>query len=473
MICVIPFHAGDVHLAQELMRWIEDLGGCGNHEALLLADRATQWNQCISLMESAQKSFRKVHFAATDSEYNFGWPQAANAMFKFASKYVEENLDSHWLWLEPDAAPLKPGWLDQLDSAYKASGRRFMGCVYRSNNPNIPEPVLSGVAVYPQNCLKDAEEATKGIAAFDVILSKQQNGAVAHSNLIHWVWGEKREVAPRFAEVNAPGTEIFCLRQLHPEAVIFHRCKDGSLIRLLREQLFPKSDNFVVAYPFFSIDAPLALKNIRWMQELRQPRTHEMRLFYESTTNSKIVNEIAMACAPIFTAVKHTPYRPVVGPNEVWKLVALEMQRVKRNWLWMEPDAVPLKQDWLMKLQTGYSNAKKQFFGPIVPDMLHMNGTAIYPWNTPELCPATFSSREVYGFDVLMSGEITARIHDASNLFHHVWVEKHGRLLPHGDGEYPHFPTVDSLNRLQKGAVLFHRCKDGSLIDRLREKGKV
>lgn len=473
MIVVFPFCPSDVSLAQELMRWIEDLGGCKNHCALLVADRATQWSKCIDVMGIAQKSFATVHLAVPDVEYDFGWPQGANAMFRFAAKHIEENFGTHWLWLEPDATPLKRGWLDELDAAYRASGKRFMGCVYRSNNPAIPEPVLSGIAVYPNECALLATDATKGTGAFDVILSKMVNGDAAHTDLIQWIWGEKREVPPKFAEINERGTEVFCLRQLKPEAVLFHRCKDGSLIRLLREQMFPKSDNFVVAYPFFPMDAPLALKNIRWMRELRQPRTHEIRLFYESTTDRKIVNEIAEACGPIFSHVKHTPYKPVAGPNAAWKVVALEMQRVKRSWLWMEPDAIPLRQDWLMQLQTRYSNAGKPFFGPIVPDMRHMNGTAIYPWNTPALCPKTFASGDIYGFDVLMSGEIGHLIHDASNLFHHTWVERHGRLYPHGEGEYPTFPTPESAKRVNKGAVLFHRNKDGTLIDRLREAQKA
>jgi hypothetical protein len=472
MICVIPFHPGDVSLAQELLRWIEDLGGCKNHDALLVVDRATQWSLAVDVLGQAQKSFRQVNIAVPDVAYDFGWPQGPNAMFKFAAKYVEENLADHWLWLEPDASPLQPGWMDALDNAYKGCGRRFMGAVYRSNNPEIPLPCLSGVAVYPNDCLKEAIEATKGTGAFDVVLSQKLDGAVAHTDLIHWFWGEKREVSPRFAEINVPGTEVFCLKQLKKEAVLFHRCKDGSLIRLLRDQLFPKSDNFVVAYPFFPMDAALALKNIRWMRELRQPRTHEIRLFYESTTQRQIVNEIAEAASPIFSAVKHSPYKPVSGPNSAWKVVAYEMQRVKRSWLWMEPDAIPLRQDWLMTLQTKYSHCRKPFFGPIVPDMKHMNGTAIYPWNTPELCPRTFASGDPYGFDVLMSGEVSSLIHDASDVFHHTWVERGGQLKPHGEGDYPTFPNIESLRRLKKGSVLFHRNKDGTLIDRLREAQK-
>src|SRR5436309_3539104 len=83
----------------------------------------------------------------------------------------------------------------------------FMGCVYRSNNPDIPGPVLSGVAVYPNECAETAEKSAKGIAAFDVMLSQMLNGDLAHTDLIQWIWGEKREVAPRFDEVNTPGTE--------------------------------------------------------------------------------------------------------------------------------------------------------------------------------------------------------------------------------------------------------------------------
>jgi len=195
MICVIPFHSGDVSLALDLLRWIEDLGGCRNHDALLVVDRSTQWSLAVDAMTSANKSFRTVNIAVPDVAFDFGWPQGPNAMFKFAARYVEDNLSDHWLWLEPDAAPLKSGWLDTLDAAYKTCGRRFMGCVYRSNNPEIPLPCLSGVAVYPNDCAREATEATKGTGAFDVVLSQMLDGAVAHTDLIRWIWGEKREVS--------------------------------------------------------------------------------------------------------------------------------------------------------------------------------------------------------------------------------------------------------------------------------------
>src|SRR5688572_5937982 len=44
-------------------------------------------------------------------------------------------------------------------------------------------------------------------------------------------------------------------------------------------------------------------------------------------------------------------------------------------------------------------------------------------------------------------------------------------FLP-GTKELPTFTDAASLSVLSPNAVLFHRCKDGSLIDRLREKEK-
>ena len=139
------------------------------------------------------------------------------------------------------------------------------------------------------------------------------------------------------------------------------------------------------------------------------------------------------------------------------------MHSLYRNWLWLEADAVPLKARWLEVLQSVYDNCRMPFCGPIVATGMHLNGTAIYPANTPEICPRTMSHTN-NAFDVEMKDEMIHLCKDIGHIFFHVWGVKDGRLNPL-EGESPHFPKGSPLlNQIPNTAVVLHRCKDGSLF---------
>ncbi len=135
-------------------------------------------------------------------------------------------------------------------------------------------------------------------------------------------------------------------------------------------------------------------------------------------------------------------------------------------WMFWEPDAVPLDWTWLNKLEAEYLASGKQFMGAYVARSAsgtpeHLTGNAIYPQDAVCFAPSLSISGDL-AFDVAAAQEILPRAH-------HTKLIQHVFFYP----EYPHHPTFpdqDSLKLIRSDAVIFHRNKDLSLIDRLREK---
>jgi hypothetical protein len=203
------------------------------------------------------------------------------------------------------------------------------------------------------------------------------------------------------------------------------------------------------------------------------PKTHDCLLSYDRTTlkdNVKIVEDMARK---VFCTVQHTSYAVPTGvgfpQTYAWQHAARYMHAIYRNWLWLEPDAIPLKPDWLTILQTIYDYSHQPFVGPMVEGAHHMNGTpTIYPANTPELLPRTMS-HTMNAFDVEAADEMRGKTKDIGHIAVAYWGVKDGRLNPL-EGESPYFPPGSPLlAQIPKTAVVLHRDKTGSIIDRLME----
>jgi hypothetical protein len=72
-------------------------------------------------------------------------------------------------------------------------------------------------------------------------------------------------------------------------------------------------------------------------------------------------------------------------------------------------------------------------------------------------------------WDVEAKDEMGRSVKDIGHIFFAAWGVKDGRLNPL-EGEAPSFPPGSPLlNQIPKTAVVFHRSKDGTLIDRLMQ----
>lgn len=228
---------GDCALALKLLQWIITLDGQRDRHCLLICSSATPRAVVKAVSSTAAKAFkwtRLVH--PPNPPKDESWPRGANWLFNSAVRYVHRSLHTPFLWLEPDSVPMRPGWLEDLGIEYANTEKLFMGapidlqCNHRG---------ISGVAVYPPDTLDLIGSWLRNLnVPFDVA-SGRIIWPMAHVTplIYHW-WGSK-EKPPTFREHRSPENpdNTLIVDSLPAETVLYHRCKDGSLIDILERRV--------------------------------------------------------------------------------------------------------------------------------------------------------------------------------------------------------------------------------------------
>lgn len=235
LVC-LPYNVKDAPQARTLLTWIEKLSPkLGPHCCLLAADSLVPHETKLELGNMAKRIFYFAETAIINVPPDItGWPKASNAMFRIASQHIQECFKLPFFWMEPDCVPLKPSWLDELALSYSRCPKRFMGTLIRSQQPPMPPVHLAGCAVYPADTFKDMQQFTNGDAPWDIANASYVVPRTYDTPLIHHHYGTM-ELPPTFKDEKLEGDPInTCLLNfVRPEAAIFHRCKDGTLIDLL------------------------------------------------------------------------------------------------------------------------------------------------------------------------------------------------------------------------------------------------
>lgn len=231
----------------------------------------------------------------------------------------------------------------------------------------------------------------------------------------------------------------------------------------------------ICAFPFHKGDKDRAKKWLEWVAEMGGCRSHSILLMPAKDTDAGDLLPIARASwgsvdiLPDGEGITGWPQ----GPNSnirqlVWHMWAQHLGPVFH----IENDCIPLVPDWLDQIAAEYQTALlagRTFLGQVVRPSdstpVHLTGNMVMPWDAaiqapllPQRCFAT--TGEELAFDITAAPQILPKAYD-SKLIQQVWNE---------NGQPPTFPVGLSLCGIKPGAVLFHRVKDGSLIDRLREK---
>lgn len=245
LLCVIPYCAKDYKQTQALLDWCEELGGCEQHSCLLVADAAIAKDERIVLLTAAKKCFRHASTLPIVAK-PVGFPP--NRMFLGAAEHIYQTAKFPWLWLEPDCIPLKEGWLDALAVEYAASPKRFLGTHVTADQPGLPKVHLAGCAVYPADAFplyNTMERIKTEIVAWDMEAANAVVPRSHHTALIQQFWG-KRDLPPTFVDKKRTDLQYpentLDLTFLTKEAVLFHRNKDGTLIRYLRDLRVKKKE---------------------------------------------------------------------------------------------------------------------------------------------------------------------------------------------------------------------------------------
>lgn len=233
---ILAYHSGDLLLAQQLLRWIllqNENSRLPNH-LVLLGDSSLTKDQRLAMKDLALEVFTSVS-ALPVSPTRQGWPGGANAMFKTGLKFVQESLKGPALWLEPDATTVRPGWLQMIEEEYHSQPFRYMGTHSvrgERGDASLPERWMAGVGVYPNDAYSELSAFCESEKPFDVAAANSTTPRMAVTKLIQQHWGSQGLV-PTFVSSRSKAPNAVTLDFIEPEAVIFHRVKDGSLIRLL------------------------------------------------------------------------------------------------------------------------------------------------------------------------------------------------------------------------------------------------
>ncbi len=237
----------------------------------------------------------------------------------------------------------------------------------------------------------------------------------------------------------------------------------------------------IVALPYCNSDHTSVTRLLEWMRELDTHIDHALLLVADDAVPMDTKRAIDALGKSIFSSSETIMPKCPQSVNGNYHAPAAAMfERASSHilscfkdwpWLWCEPDCVPLKSGWLYSLADAYEESPKRFVGSIarvkqdgVPPTV-MFATAIYPHNAHEELKQFCDGKKA--FDMAFSDYVVPRAYNIP-LIQHVWgtpeqAPTFKRLTAADDGQ-----QVGTLANVSKNAVLWHRNKDGTLIELLR-----
>lgn len=151
--------------------------------------------------------------------------------------------------------------------------------------------------------------------------------------------------------------------------------------------------------------------------------------------------------------------KDATGANSMWQQAAREARRLQLGpWLWLEPDAVPCRSDWMAGLAKEYEAANKCFMGAKRNTRRpQMSGVAVYHQDTAAMVPNALMAREM-PFDQYAAADFVKNAHFTA-LVVDEW---------RSGGEFTSKALFDG--RVPKHTAIYHACKDGTIYDFLRAR---
>jgi hypothetical protein len=226
--------------------------------------------------------------------------------------------------------------------------------------------------------------------------------------------------------------------------------------------------------PFHPGDYPSAVQWMKWGKELGGFMNHSLILMpSKSITDFEALLDLARDVFQSVDVLKDSEGidgHPQ-GPNCMMRQAVWHCQTASVGpWMFLEPDCIPMCLDALDKWEREYRAFDKPFMGEfrpasgVTPD--YLSGNMVIPKDAllkaPMLGRRGLSRDNVeLAFDIVAASQILPQAHLTKLL---------QQLPKNADGSSHTFEDQESLNVLRDGAVFFHPCKDGSLIERLKER---
>jgi hypothetical protein len=257
MKIVIPVSERDLELAEAQSQLIHDLGGVSTHSCLLVVVPKIS-HRDGKIAQNLQKAFGSFSRFIVPNVQELGGPPnkyqphvwAANQMFAKTVQHLQStNNKDEWYWLEPDCVPLDERWADELGRDYlsaAATNRPFMGRfiqkVVLSEGQLKAKPgetYMVGSGIYPPNLSAYSQLwAHAKSVPFDVLMQwETSKRSTPTEKILHnHATGNYKVDKEGNATCDALLTPTRSLTKLTipPTALVFHGCKDTSLIDWVR-----------------------------------------------------------------------------------------------------------------------------------------------------------------------------------------------------------------------------------------------
>ena len=217
MIIAISYHDGDLDLMTRLANHVQKLGPYLNHQLVLLPVHGVN---TTGIEQRLSGSFSKISIE-TCHHVERGWPISCNKAFETMAWAAYQKYKQPFLWMEPDAVPLKQGWLNDIETEYRSLNRPFMGDFVEIAGV-MPNGVnhMSGIAVYPPDMPRLAPSIfNNDTIAWDIASGNQVIRQMGRTGLIHHDWVPTKQW--RRDKVDAS-----CVKE---GAVVYHPDKLGVL----------------------------------------------------------------------------------------------------------------------------------------------------------------------------------------------------------------------------------------------------
>lgn len=478
MIVSYAVNPRDAGIALGTLDWAYGLDGKLPYDCILTIGKGVASDE---IEAAASALFRNLTVIPSDAPD--AWPQGKNDAFQNLVRHIDTHrIPEPFFWWEPDAIPLRKGWLQAIEAEHVAGNKPFTGYV------NDALGLMECVGVYPPNFMEYSP--SRGmlcrVAPWDRCCGQDILPQVHRANDLFQFVHDVDGFAPSFADERRV--------KLSDKAVLFHRNKDGTLVeqlsrgkvqRFVRSLLSrekkpePTRELITVVMPVCARDITQAIRHAQWLKQLGGPAKHAAVIAYDLECPADRLRELFQICATVFRSVQLFLYPepnvrtyPAVA-NWAFARVVEFMSHGTAPWLWLEADCCVLRADWLDVLQKEYEACGKKFMGPIVKEagFGHVNGTSVYPADALVRIPRALTAQGV-AWDFAMKPEMIGDCHDASHIIQNIWGLVNG-LPSQTNGTVP--PTNFTLDLARKvvrpDAVLLHRVKDNSLTDLLMAGG--
>jgi hypothetical protein len=239
MVCALGVSIKDFDLAAKWLQFLAALGPMASDvPTVVVGARGIAGAKWDALQAIATRYSISVSFKLLEDEDESGYPKSASHLFLRTMEHCEKAFPmSAVLWCEPDTVPMTGSWREAIRGEYLRCGKPFMGVIQTGHGFDH----LAGVAVYPADWRVKAPLLANVLnapdifwgpglgQAFDTYATPETLPQTAPATSIQQIW-----------RPTLPITEDFLKREIPVTTVLFHQCKDGSLIDVLcRRMGFP------------------------------------------------------------------------------------------------------------------------------------------------------------------------------------------------------------------------------------------